>query len=69
VTIEQAKDKLAERLGVDMDQAVTLVGDRARASNRRLCDLAQTFINGTESLTGPAADRTPHPGPLPAPRP
>jgi hypothetical protein len=41
VIIEQAKGKLAERLGVDMDQAFTLLRDRARTSNRRLSDLAQ----------------------------
>jgi hypothetical protein len=53
VIIEQAKGKLAERLGVDMDQAFTLLRDRARASNRRLSDLARAFIDGTESLAGP----------------
>ena len=40
VVIEQAKGKLAERLGVDMDQAFSLLRDRARTSNRRLSDLA-----------------------------
>ena len=54
VIIEQAKGKLAERLGVDMDQAFTLLRDRARASNRRLSDLARAFIDGTEPLTTPA---------------
>jgi AmiR/NasT family two-component response regulator len=65
VIIEQAKGKLAERLGVDTDQAFTLLRDRARASNRRLSDLARAFIDGTESLPGPAAGRTrpPRPGP------
>jgi transcriptional regulator with GAF, ATPase, and Fis domain len=52
VVIEQAKGKLAERLGVDMDQAFSLLRDRARTSNRRLSDLAQAFIDGTETLTG-----------------
>ena len=57
VIIEQAKGKLAERLGLDMDQAFALLRDRARASNRRLSDLARAFIDGTEPLT------TPHRGP------
>src|SRR6202522_3964098 len=57
VIIEQAKGKLAERLAVDMDEAFTLLRDRARTSNRRLSDLAQAFVDGTEALTGPAAGR------------
>ena len=58
VVIEQAKGKLAERLGVDMDQAFSLLRDRARVSNRRLSDLARAFVDGTEALTGPAASKT-----------
>ena len=58
VIIEQAKGKLAERLGVDMDQAFTLLRDRARTSNRRLSDLVRAFIDGTETLTGPATGRS-----------
>ena len=50
VIIEQAKGKLAERLGVDMDQAFKLLRDFARARNRRLSDLAQALVNGTETL-------------------
>src|SRR5580692_3851783 len=57
VIIEQAKGKLAERLGVDMDEAFTLLRVRARTSNRRLSDLAQAFVDGTETITGPAAGR------------
>jgi AmiR/NasT family two-component response regulator len=52
VIIEQAKGKLAERLGVDMDQAFSLLRDRARVSNRRLSDLARDFVDGTEALSG-----------------
>jgi hypothetical protein len=52
VIIEQAKGILAERLGVDMSQAFSLLRDRARSRNRRLSDLAQAFIDGTETLTG-----------------
>ena len=58
VIIEQAKGKLAERLGVDMDQAFDLLRDRARTSNRRLSDLAQAFVNGAETFTGLAASRS-----------
>jgi transcriptional regulator with GAF, ATPase, and Fis domain len=63
VIIEQAKGKLAERLGVDMDQAFALLRDRARTTNRRLSDLARAFIDGTEPLTtpGPGGTRPPRP--------
>ena len=57
VIIEQAKGKLAERLGVDMDQAFSLLRDFARARNRRLSELAQAFVHGTESITGLAGQR------------
>src|SRR5579863_7801412 len=50
VAIEQAKGKLAERLGLDMDQAFTMLRDYARTRNLRLSELAQAFIDG------PAAD-------------
>ena len=63
VIIEQAKGKLAERLGVDMDQAFNLLRDRARTSNRRLSDLAQAFVNGAETVTGPATSRSRQPLP------
>ena len=58
VIIEQAKGKLAERLGVDMDQAFGLLRDRARTSNRGLSDLARGFVDGTESLAGLSASKT-----------
>jgi AmiR/NasT family two-component response regulator len=75
VIIEQAKGKLAERLGVDMDQAFSLLRDRARTSNRRLSDLARAFVDGTETLAGsnPSKTRVRRPGdgpprPQPPPR-
>jgi transcriptional regulator with GAF, ATPase, and Fis domain len=58
VIIEQAKGKLAERLGLDMDQAFSLLRDQARTSNRRLSDLARAFVDGTEPLTGLTAAKT-----------
>ena len=57
VIIEQAKGKLAERLGVDMSQAFSLLRDHARARNLRLSDLAEAFVDGSEPLTGLAASR------------
>jgi transcriptional regulator with GAF, ATPase, and Fis domain len=63
VIIEQAKGKLAERLSLDMDQAFNLLREAARTSNRRLSDLAQGFVDGTDALTGLAADQPqPRPG-------
>jgi hypothetical protein len=58
VIIEQAKGKIAERLGLDMDQAFSLLRDQARTSNRRLSDLARAFVDGTEPLTGLTATKT-----------
>jgi hypothetical protein len=60
---EQAKGKLAGRLGLDMDQAFTVLRACARGHNLRLSELAQAFIDGTPAdfpgLTTPA---TPRPG-------
>jgi transcriptional regulator with GAF, ATPase, and Fis domain len=59
VIIEQAKGKLAERLGLDMEQAFNLLRETARTSNRRLSDLAQAFVNGTDALAGLNVSRLP----------
>ncbi len=78
VIIEQAKGKLAERLGIDVNQAFTLLRDQARNRNERLSDLARAFVDGTQPITGlvggsaSAAARTSRPGtrqPRPGPRP
>jgi GAF domain-containing protein len=73
VIIEQAKGKLAERLGLDMDQSFNLLRDFARARNLRLSDLSQAFIDGSETLAGLTAvrprQRPPGPGPVPGPVP
>ncbi len=53
VVIEQAKGKLAERLGIDVNQAFALLRDQARNSNQRLSDLARTVVDGA-LITGPA---------------
>jgi transcriptional regulator with GAF, ATPase, and Fis domain len=72
VVIEQAKGKLAERLGIDMNQAFTLLRDQARNRNQRLSDLARAFVDGTQAIPGPPASterqrqpiaRQPRPGP------
>jgi hypothetical protein len=52
ILIEQANGKLAERLDIDMEQAFSALRAYARAHNRRLSDLARTFIDGTEPLNG-----------------
>jgi GAF domain-containing protein len=54
VVIEQAKGKLAERLGIDVNQAFTLLRDQARNRNQRLSDLARAFVDGTQAITSPA---------------
>jgi GAF domain-containing protein len=44
VLIEQAKGVLAERLGLDMDQAFVQLRTMARSNNRHLSDTARTVI-------------------------
>jgi GAF domain-containing protein len=50
VLIEQAKGVLAERLQVDLADAFTMLRGSARSHNRRLSDLAQAIVDGTEQL-------------------
>lgn len=50
VLIEQAKGVLAERLGVDMDEAFSLLRRHARGHHRHLSDLAQSVVTGREDL-------------------
>ncbi|WP_328760152.1 ANTAR domain-containing response regulator [Streptomyces sp. NBC_00271] len=52
VLIEQAKGKLAERRGIDMEQAFTALRGYARSHNRRLSDVARAFIDDSEPLPG-----------------
>jgi GAF domain-containing protein len=49
VVIEQAKGKLAERLGIDMERAFTMLRDYARNSHQRLTDVARDFVAGTSA--------------------
>jgi GAF domain-containing protein len=76
VIIEQAKGKLAERLGIDVDLAFTLLREQARNHNQRLSDLARGFVDGTQAVTGPvggsprsgrSSARRPRPGAPTAP--
>ncbi|ROO63236.1 ANTAR domain-containing protein [Micromonospora sp. Llam0] len=58
VLIEQAKGVLAERLQVDVGQAFAILRDGARSRNRRLAELSQAVLDGTEQLfPGPVANR------------
>ena len=52
IAIEQAKGVLAERLGLDMGHAFSLLRDQARAQNRRLAELASAVANGSEDMAG-----------------
>ncbi|MFD9652152.1 ANTAR domain-containing protein [Streptomyces mirabilis] len=52
VLIEQAKGKLSERQGIDMEQAFTALRGYARSHNRRLSDVARAFIDDSEPLPG-----------------
>jgi AmiR/NasT family two-component response regulator len=71
VVIEQAKGKLAERFGLDMDRAFSVLRNNARTRNLRLAELAQAFVDGTETIPGrggrpprrPPGTRAPRPGP------
>jgi GAF domain-containing protein len=70
VIIEQAKGKLAERLGLDVDDAFNVLRGCARSRNRGLSELARAFIDGSEELpdlkpgkTPPAPQRGRPPGP------
>jgi GAF domain-containing protein len=46
VMIEQAKGKLAERYGIDMNRAFTMLRDYARNTNQHLTDVARDFVTG-----------------------
>jgi GAF domain-containing protein len=51
ILIEQAKGVLAERLRLDVADAFTLLRNGARSRNRRLSDLAQAIVDGSEQIS------------------
>jgi len=53
ILIEQAKGVLAERLHVDMANAFVVLRGGARNQNRRLTELAQAIVDGTEQVLPP----------------
>jgi transcriptional regulator with GAF, ATPase, and Fis domain len=53
VVIEQAKGVIAERLGVDPGLAFERLRNASRANNRRLAELAQAIVDGSEQLPIP----------------
>jgi GAF domain-containing protein len=55
VMIEQAKGKLAERYGIDMDRAFTMLRDYARNTNQHLTDVARDFVTGASAEFPPPA--------------
>jgi transcriptional regulator with GAF, ATPase, and Fis domain len=55
IVIEQAKGVIAERLGLDMDRAFNLLRDAARSRSRRLSELAQAIVDGSEQIPTPPA--------------
>ena len=55
VVVEQAKGKLAERLGVDMDEAFGLLRVYARNSNQLLTDVARNFVDSATADFPPLA--------------
>jgi transcriptional regulator with GAF, ATPase, and Fis domain len=61
VVIEQAKGKLAERYGLDMDQAFRLLREHARNTNQRLTDLARDFVSSAADFPLPDQAQPPRP--------
>ena len=59
VVIEQAKGKLAERLGIDMDHAFRMLRDYASNTNQRLTDIARDFVRRHRGLP-PAGPHQPN---------
>ena len=59
ILIEQAKGVLAERHNLDVAEAFTVLRSGARRHNRRLSDLAQAIVDGSEQIPPPRATSQP----------
>ena len=46
IALEQAKGRLGERVGIDLDGAFSLLRGYSRRHNRRLTDVANAFLSG-----------------------
>jgi transcriptional regulator with GAF, ATPase, and Fis domain len=57
IVLEQAKGVVAERTGLDMDTAFTLLRAAARSRQRRLSDLARDVVTGAAQLDDFALSR------------
>jgi ANTAR domain/GAF domain len=65
VIIEQAKGRLAERLGLGMDEAFAILRAQARNRNERITDVARHVIDGDPRYLSPnpaARQQRPAPG-------
>ena len=52
IVIEQAKGMVAERDGLDMEQAFARLRNHARNHNLRLADVARQVIDGRQPVSG-----------------
>lgn len=66
IAIEQAKGMVAERVGVDMDAAFSILRRFARNNNRGLTEVAGALVNGTLKIDVLTRERR-HPTPPPPP--
>jgi GAF domain-containing protein len=60
ILIEQAKGVLAERLHLDMANAFVVLRGGARNQNRRLTELAQAIVDGSEQVLPPTTITPPY---------
>jgi GAF domain-containing protein len=59
ILIEQAKGILAERLHLDVAEAFAVLRNGARRNNRRLSELAQAIVDGSEQIRPATATSQP----------
>jgi AmiR/NasT family two-component response regulator len=70
IVIEQAKGMLAERGGIDMDEAFARMRTFARSNNRGLTEVAESLVAGATSIDEIFGTRQPqHSRPNPTDRP